>query len=319
MNTKMNTETNTENKKTENTLQEEIYDRPSYSVFFIILSLFSLIFLGIILNFSFKDKLLNKLLITLRDNKSCPIGADNASLSLLPPSLDFHNFTLGEECLGTNYYTFKTAKVSLGIPSLSPLGPKASIFLHDPKTQTKIQTYAVVGLNTILLKIDQTRLSFDLISKMLNDAVKFSGSLETKLFLEIFKQREISNGAFFMESSDFSLPSQNMTIQGMTLTLPTLFLKDFIFKATIKKNLLNIENFILGNDMAPIHLGFTGTIQINPQQLGTSTFNLEVEAKFSEKFLSEFGLIKILLGNKPLNEKGAYKFPITGTFSSPQF
>lgn len=299
-----------------NELDDNIYDSESTSSILKIISLALLMLaLGLLLNFSISKSIENKVVQALSSNAYCSIAHDKLNLKLLFPSLNIQQMNIPASCFQSQGQSIKLDSLNFYLSGISfyPFGLKFSgEALSD---DVDIKSSISLGLPRPMFKLHESRIDM----KVINSIISKPNLLKGQLILEAqgeLSGAEVESANLLLKATQLSLPTQN--ING--LKLPTLNFGEAASKMRlVERTQLNIDEFILGNNNAPIVGKMSGQILLNQANINTSRMELGAEVKFAPEFVESFPIINLFLNNKEINEDGFYILELTGPVGSPNF
>lgn len=298
-------------KKKDNEIDSEIYAQKSLALWKYIIGSILLIFFGFFFNYPLEKTIKNTLVKNLSSLKSCPITFQDIELSYFLPKVIITKPVISGRCFNQaqGSLSLNDLTIHLSGPSFYPLGLKFSVDIK--KGLSKINLYPLIGIGKVVLKVEKSVLSSDLISEIAGSN-PVEGTLAIDALVEM-GSKGLSDLKFHVQSKNLAIPSQNL--QG--LDLPHLNIGTLSLKGEYDgKKVFKVDNFILGNDLSPIVGQMKGNINVNKYNMAFSTLDLNGEVKFTPEFLNDFSILNLLLGGKN-QENGFYKVRLGGSLMKP--
>ena len=273
-------------------------------------SLFSLL-LGFFFNFSPRKKIIFYIEKVIKSNRKCPGNFEKIDLGGFLTSFSLHKINIDRKCLNTSTpLILEQVKIKLGLPSLVPLGIKASAQISDK--YSKIDLSAIYGIKNHHFKLKSKKIQGSSLRPFLKN-IKLDGSFSIESNGQV-SVRKLENINLFIKSKDLSLPSQTIK----NFIFPTMKINSFSLKAQMKKNKeLLIKELILGDTNSPIRAKITGNISLNMFSFSNSKLNLSASFKISKSIFEELPILKLFLSLDKQDKQGFYNSKILGTISSP--
>jgi len=267
--------------------------------------------LGLIFNFPLRSYIKAAVSSALKLSKSCQIQSKDIQTSFFFTSVTILKPTIPSRCFRGPEISFDKISLSFRGPSFVPLGLRFKIDFKI--NQNELPIYFVTTFNKIRVQIDEDKINLGNIINSLKLPKYINGNISVNANIDL-KKGQISNGDFKVKSKDFSIPSQ--IISG--INIPTLKINNILVKVSVINNkLLRVPEIILGDKKSPIISRINGDIVLSPRFISKSKLKLKGNVKFSQKFLTDFSFLKLLLGQRK-NKNGFYPFLINGTLFGPK-
>lgn len=245
----------------------------------------------------------------------CSISYNSIGFEFFLPKLVVTDLELPSSCFGRAGAPMFLEQTYLYIRgmSFSPLGP--AFKLKTEIYENPIEAHLSVGVTgSMKVSIDGDVFDLQKLSKLLPNNIKLDGKAKLNL-LATAGSKGLEDLNVRIESTDFALPAQSI----QAFALPRLSLNNLLLKATMPKpGKLSINEVILGDQDAPIRANFKGDISLNSTVPQLSKLNLKGEMAFSEKFLNQFSIINMFLGQFDKRDE-FYQIQVQGTMGAPNF
>lgn len=291
---------------------EKVYDiETSYSKKIIVITLAA--FIGAILfNFPLEKNIITLIENQIAKNRRCPLSYQKIELGYFLPKMVLSDVTIPGQCFnkaGTNL-NFDKVLLRVSMPSFWPVGIKTKL---EAKTNgAAINIFPRLALGGHAIQIEDTELEGPFLSQFTPYPNLFRGSVKVQGHFELAGQN-LDSGNLRLISNDFIIPAQMI----MGINLSRLAFKELEFAGTYTKKAFHLKAFRLGDDNSPIKGEFTGKIYPSMQNINFSRLALQGRVKFSDAFLNEVGLLRIMLNGKKQKE-GYYYLKIDGTLALPK-
>lgn len=259
-------------------------------------------------NFPLEKNIKNFVEGAIAKNRACPLDYDELNVGFFLPKLSFSNLTVPGRCFqqpGQNL-NFSQARLGLSMPSLWPLGIKLKLEAKGDGLQ--IKAFPRVSVTGTDVQIEDTFIEGKFLSKFLPLNVKGKITIQGNGQLQ---GSQITKGSLKAESKDVFIPAQSI----MGFNLISLPLKTFQLAGTYINKTFNIKALRLGESSAPLHAEFRGTVKPNNANMMLSPLSLDGRVKFSDDFINELSLLRILLNGKP-NRESYYYLRLDGTMGA---
>lgn len=267
---------------------------------------------AILFNFPLEKNIITFVEGQLAKNRRCPVSYQKIEMGYFLPKLIFTELTVPGQCFnkaGANL-NFDEALVKLSFPSFWPVGMKLKVEARSEGARINVFPRVAIGGHAV--QIEDTYLEGPFISKISNSPVRLRGRVKVQGNFE-FKGNTITDGHLRLDSDDFVIPAQ--VIAGINLS--SLPLKKLEFAGTYTKKTFHLKAMRLGNSDSPLQGEFTGKITPNMRNMNFSRLDLEGRIRFSDAFLNQVGLLRIMLNGK--NQKnGFYYLRLQGTLAVPK-
>ncbi|WP_419172367.1 type II secretion system protein GspN [Halobacteriovorax sp.] len=299
--------------KNENNIQEETYKLNKKTIFLIIVLSFSSVIIGFLANFSFEDKIYGLLQSGLKKNRQCPIFYKKAQLSYFLPGLELSGLEVSGRCLRTpNALTIKSANVSLGLPSVAPIGISFSSKIDKINGfDSTLNIKSIHNFSTQYLKLEETRINLESLRPMLGP-VSINGNIDIEALVST-DLKALKDLDIYLRSKDLVIPSQII----QSFEIPTLAINNLSLKASSDGGPIEIKELILGTQDSPIRAKASGIIDLDKINIKRSKLEIEAQVKFSPEFIEQFAILNLILGNGQPDEQGFYHMRINGTLGNP--
>ena len=303
-------------KKSPALIDKEVYILPTKTKINIAIVSITFFTISLIFHFPLREFIKVKIVDALAMQKACPIIYENIEVSFLfLPSVNIVGPTIDSRCLpkGMGPIKLDSLEVTLVGPSFIPPGLRIRTDLNY-STKESISAYWSQSFTKGILKIPKTVLDGAKLASLSNNQKIFEGQIELEGLAEVASGKLIN--------MDFLGKSSNLKILPLTIAgfnLPSFKLDTLFLKISSKKpGQITIEDGVLGHEDGPISAKITGDIDLNLVNFPASKPTLKGNVKFSDTFLEQFAIIKLLLSSK-VPQNGYYSFEYQGTFARPLF
>jgi type II secretion system protein N len=299
--------------KKEETEQEDIYNTGRFSIKRIFVVSGILVFLGFFFNFPITQIIKKNVAKTLTTLRNCPISYSKIDVEyLFFPKVILRNPSISGYCFGNSKekLDFKELIVSLYIPGFLPPGIRFNIPII--KDKTKIDAYITLGLGKFHINIKNSVINGKFLSKFSSFVKNINGDVNVNILTTI-EGKKPQDGNFLIDSKNLTIGAQNI----MGIQLPSLNIGDLQLKAQFNKPDFKIINLLIGNKNSPIKAKLTGSINYNTKYPKKSILDLKGSIFFSQKFISDFPILNLLLAGKKANSEGGYNIELKGTLTQP--
>jgi type II secretion system protein N len=295
------------NKIQYNEISNEVYGNKNIPYIKIVFISITLLIIGFVLNFPVNDIMTKQITKGLQTNSACPIIFDDLKITFFLPKVVLKKPIISGRCFKQPGQSLKLndVKLSFAGPSFSPIGIKFKTQIKSGRTN--INLFPTISLGGHLLRIDKTVIDSDLVNKLSGMSNLLRGTFNLTALINSSNE-SLQSGKLVLKSKNIIVPGQN--IKGFDV--PELNIGNFLLKANMKNSkTTEIIDFIIGNETSPIIATFKGTIKMNKYNFSFSEIDLIGEVKFSDKFMSDFSILNILLpSKKPID--GFYKMQLKG-------
>jgi type II secretion system protein N len=282
--------------------------------FLLLLIIFSTFTISFIFHFPLEEKARDFLKTTFAKS-GCPVAFDSLKFEYFLPKIVLKEIEIPRSCLGESGKTIKLDELKLIFrgPSFSPLG--LAFRIDTSASGHPFSLLVGAGMSEQVVSIDENHFNLSLLSSISSLPLKLQGKASIQLRAKILENRLVELD-MDINSKDFILASQVVSIMNLPLTLPALSLNTLNIKTqTVSTGSIKLVNFILGDTNAPIRTKFTGTINLN-SKFDQSTLNLPGEIKLSDQFVDQFSIIDTYLKQFPQKD-GFYQLKVSGPLSMP--
>ncbi len=295
----------------ENT-NEVNYDLPNLSKPRWTLYIAGVFFISFLMYFPISSQIESFIKRAVGSAPGCPISYTNIDFELFMPKVIVNNVNLPASCFGNSGAPIVLDNLLLHIRGLnfSPIGPHFKVetqLLGNP-----LEAFVTVGLSTMAINLDKTKLALSEVSKFLPAGVKLNGDVQVDALVKA-GQNGINDLNLKAASKNFIIPAQNI----MGFALSTLNIKNLLLKAKMESNnMVRLTDLILGDDNSPIRGNLKGTIRLNQRNINASPIDLVGEVAFSQDFLDKYAIIGMVM-NQFDKKDDFYQIQLKGALGSP--
>ena len=306
------------NKVSPTELDDEVYVLSKTFVTRVVIGAVLIFIFSVFSTFPVKENIALMVTNALQANRSCPISFEKVEVSFFLPSITIKDTAIEGACFNNQNTRLPLNDVKLYFfgPSLSPLGLKFKTEIQKGKTNLDI--YLSAGMGSQSIRISESKLDAEIINIITGEKFLLGGifDIDTVLFME---KGKLNSGNIFVKSSSLFIPTQNIS----TFEVPHMPVENLIFKATIepedkKFQKIQIENFEIGSNDAPILGQIKGPIKLNQSFVQSSELSLSGKVKFSKNFMDNFAILNLFLGGKSTDNDGFYKINVSGSLGAPK-
>ena len=277
------------------------------------LVLISLFFLlsGILINFPFSE-IISLYTSKVLDNPSCPISYNKHNIYYFPPGISIKELLIPAICSQNNFSNLKLKQLNIKFNGLSffPLGVRLGLYGKTNKSHFKIDL--LFSFSSLKLRINNSSINALLINNLTGQNELLDGLFNIKALISL-KNNKLSNG-------NFSATSKNLKVNSkMIMGFQIPMMKINTFKAigkVVNSKLIKISNFTIGDSLSPVIIRLKGKINLNQNNIMSSILDLKGEIKFSENFLNQMAILKLMLNGKK-KSNGFYSILLSGRISAP--
>lgn len=297
----------------EQSTQTDVYKLSKKTIFLIIVLAFSSITIGFLANFSFEEKIYGLLYNGLKKNRQCPIFYKEAKLSYFLPGLDLTGIEVSGRCLRSrDPLVIKSANLSLGLPSITPIGLTLSSEINKINGfDSKLNIKSIHNISTQYIKLEESKLNLESVQSLMGP-VSIAGNLDIDALISS-DLKDIKELDLYLRSKDFVVPSQII----QNFEVPTLAINNLSLKASSTGGPIEIKELIVGSENSPIRAKASGVIELDKRNMRNSKIEVEAQVKFSPEFIEQFAIINLVLGNGEPDDQGFYHMRINGTLGNP--
>lgn len=268
--------------------------------------------LAILFNFPLEKNIITAIENQLAKNRQCPISYQKIELGYFLPKVILKEVTIPGKCFNKNgmNLSFDQILLRVSMPSFWPIGIKTKMEAYQEGAHINVFPRLAFGGNAI--QIEDTVIqgpflsSFTPFPNLLKGNIAIQGNFE-------MKGQTLTSGHIKIDSNDLFIPPQNL----MGMSLSSLPLKKLELAGTYTKKTFHLKAFRIGDSNSPISAEFTGKIMPSLQNFNFSRLDLEGRVRFSDAFLNQVGLLRIMLNGKKQKE-GFYYMRLQGTLSMPK-
>lgn len=266
---------------------------------------------GVITYFPFMFKVKSLVKSQLNKVPGCAVDYEDIQLEFFLPKVIVKDLVLPQSCFGKFGDPLRMENVYLYFRGLSfsPFGPHFKI--ETNLNGLPISSYLTAGIGGVAVNVKENVVDMTKL-KALVPALNLSGKVTIDALVKL-KGRQLSDLKLNVRSKDFTLPGQN--IKGFKLG--TMRLNNLLLKANLKGKKLVVDDFILGDQEAPIRSNFKGNIKLNQRNIASSMLDLKGEVAFSTSFLEKYAIIKLVM-NKFDKKDEFYQIKLTGPLMNPK-
>jgi len=277
------------------------------------LVLISLFFLlsGILINFPFSE-IISLYTSKVLDNPSCPISYNKHNIYYFPPGISIKELLIPAICSQNNFSNLKLKQLNIKFngPSFFPPGVRLGLYGKTNKSHFKIDS--LFSFSSLKLRINNSSINALLINNLTGQNELLDGLFNIKALISL-KNNKLSNG-------NFSATSKNLKVNSkMIMGFQIPMMKINTFKAigkVVNSKLIKISNFTIGDSLSPVIIRLKGKINLNQNNIMSSILDLKGEIKFSENFLNQMAILKLMLNGKK-KSNGFYSILLSGRISAP--
>lgn len=290
----------------------QVYDiEKSFTKKIIIFTLAAFL-IAVLFNFPLEKNIITAIENQIAKNRRCPISYQKIELGYFLPKVILKDATIPGQCfnkVGTNL-NFDEILFRISMPSFWPIGIKTKLEAHQDGARINIFPRLAIGGNAI--QIEDTVLEGPFLSSFTSFPNLLKGHIAVQGNFEL-KGQTVSSGHLKIDSKDLVIPPQTL----MGINLSSLPFKKLEVAGTYTKKSFHLKAFRIGDNNSPIAAEFTGKITPSPHNFNFSRLDLEGRVRFSDAFLNEVGLLRIMLNGKKQKE-GYYYIRLQGTLGVPK-
>ncbi|MEI8348170.1 MAG: hypothetical protein WCG27_11930, partial [Pseudomonadota bacterium] len=266
---------------------------------------------ALIANLSIKSSLTNFVASKINNNPACPITYQKLDISFFLPKVILSDVLVDGLCFNApgQSLALKELVVRISLPGILP--PGLGLKIMGNSGDTNATTYLYLSWATQSFKIEKTVIGHLFINQLLRHEA-LEGQLNLEAVGEI-RKAIVHEASFKVISKDLQIPAQLFN----GLQIPQLAINSISIKGQLAPGGdLRIQEFIIGDEKSPIRGRISGKIKVNFNDPAFSETDLTAEVRFSQDFLENFSILKILL-NSYKQKDGFYQIRINGPIGSP--
>ena len=309
----------------ENNVNEDAYIFPrKYNIKLIIL-ICVFFLLGIVCHVSIISRIKQEIASAINQNRNCPLYYDDIYFSWTRLSFKIKDIHIPAICLGRSKSTldFQEIAVSLGFPSIWPLGLKVNATLRGKGSF--LRTSFLWGIKKVLYIRKNSYLSSDMLNTIIGQGHILSGNISILGNVEL-KGSNIKKAQVSLQSKHFNLLSKTIQAGTLPFTLPSLKVAPIAIEGKMESKKMEITSFRLGDvKKGTLFVDLQGFLALNKKQNRVENVNLQGDLKIAKELLEgPLSILNLLwnIGKKP-QRNGIYKIKFSGPFptalTKPEF
>jgi len=271
---------------------------------------FSFFILVALYNFPLSKKIDQIVYSSLAVSNSCKIQISDYGINVFPlPHLSIKNLNVPATCFGRGKDSIFLPELRAYFrgPSFSPLGVLFKV--ESEFKSVPIELFFTAGISNFVVVMKESTIPLEILRDFL-PGVKLAGHVKTDFYFEISKMK-LKKINLNIQSKTFVIPAQN--IEGYKIE--TLNIQDMqLIAATDEKSNLKISKFILGNEQSPVRSSFKGSINISPNNLMSSSIDLQGELALSKELSDSLGFLFTQFDKKD----NFYQIHLSGLLAAPK-
>lgn len=290
-------------------------------------SIILVFFLFLIYNLPLSKNIKRIITTNLTTIPNCPLEIRKIELGIFLPKINIHNLKFLGRCRGLNLgdLEFKKVRAVFLGPSFSPLGIKLQLDTIAHGMNLNLYT-SISPSQSIKLKIENSILNTELISKIIKKPIPFTGKVQINSLIDGKmgnKSFKPSNISFKVTSNGLLMPKQTINF----LDLPQLMLGPAIISAKTtgsgKSQKMKILQFLIGDKKSDLEVQIEGELRPNFMNFVKSQSNFKGKIRIGKNFTDfvPMNLLNSILlkGAKP--QKDFYTFRLDGPLETtkPKF
>ena len=268
--------------------------------------------IGLFGAFPIFNTLENTIKSTLGSIPGCSISFDKINFHFFLPKVIVSNVNVPGSCYSTaSADPLRLEEIRLNFRGISfaPLGPHFK--LETEVLGNPLDAYLTFGIFSHAINIKENKIDLSKLSPLFPQ-VKVKGEIELNALVS-FSAKNIGEMKIAATSKNLTVPGQKI----FGFTMPLLSIGDFLLKGTMNtKNILKVEDFILGDTESPIRSNFKGKATVNTRNIKSTRLDLKGEVSFSDKLLQDIPLIEMAMQQFDKKDK-FYQIGITGQLAHP--
>lgn len=285
------------------------YSLPKVGIFKWISYIFIVFIVTVILYFPFLMTVESLVKSSLTKIPGCPVEISELNFELFSPKIIIPRASVPKRCFGQFGSPIIVTQTKLFFRgfTFSPFGPHFK--LETNLLSNNINALITTGISESQININDNNIKLDSLYEVF-DAIKLSGDVKLNTVIKL-KDQKLDDLKLTMKSTNLGLAAQSIG----NFTLYGLKIKNLNLIANMNKGKVNIKNFVLGDQAAPIRANFKGSITPN-DNFSRSTANINGELAFSESFQKQYSFIDFVMARFTKKDK-FYQIEIKGPLSSP--
>ncbi|MFN8369733.1 MAG: hypothetical protein U0T83_03805 [Bacteriovoracaceae bacterium] len=197
------------------------------------------------------------------------------------------------------------------MPSFTPVG--LNLLLQTSLHRVPININYIMGFNEQIFKIDGLKIKSESVHRVLGEEY-YKGDFELTSLINFTPPKTLLMKSL-IKSKNFELKSFNWK----DIEVPAMNINNFVLKFELnEKNVVHLNDLILGDVGSPIALNLKGKIFLDTQSLLNTSLDLNGEFKLSDQFIKNFSILSLFLDQLEVKD-GYYLANITGTLAAPVF
>lgn len=285
------------------------YSLPKVGVFKWISYILIVFVVTVILYFPFLMTVESLVKSSLTKIPGCPIEISELNFELFSPKIIIPRASVPKRCFGQFGSPIIVTQTKLFFRgfTFSPFGPHFK--LETNLLSNNINALVTTGISESQININDNNIKLDSLYEVF-DAIKLNGNVKLNAVVKL-KDQKLDDLKLTMKSTNLGLAAQSIG----NFTLYGLKIKNLDLIANMNKGKVNIKNFILGDQAAPIRANFKGSITPN-NNFSKSIANISGELAFSDPFQKQYSFIDFVMARFTKKDK-FYQIEIKGPLSSP--
>lgn len=285
------------------------YSLPKVGIFKWISYILIVFVVTVILYFPFLMTVESLVKSSLTKMPGCPIEISELNFELFSPKIIIPRASVPKRCFGQFGSPLIVTQTKLFFRgfTFSPFGPHFK--LETNLLSNNINALITTGISESQININDNNIKLDSLYEVF-DAIKLNGNVKLNAVVKL-KDQKLDDLKLTMKSTNLGLAAQSIG----NFTLYGLKIKNLDLIANMNKGKVNIKNFVLGDQAAPIRANFKGSITPN-NNFSRSIANISGELAFSDSFQKQYSFIDFVMARFTKKDK-FYQIEIKGPLSSP--
>lgn len=285
------------------------YSLPKFGIFKWISYTLIVFIVTIILYFPFIMTIESIVKSQLTKIPGCPIEISELKFELFSPKIIIPKASVPKRCFGQFGSPLIVTQTKLFFRgfTFSPFGPHFK--LETNLLSNNINALVTAGLSESKININDNNIKLDSLYEIF-DVIKLNGNVKLNAVIKL-KNQKLDDLKLTMKSTNLGLAAQSIG----NFTLYGLKIKNLDLIANMNNGKINIKNFVLGDQEAPIRANFKGSISPN-DNFSRSVANINGELAFSDSFQKQYSFIDFVMARFTKKDQ-FYQIEVKGPLSSP--